>query len=144
MSRISRDEMLMQMALIAKQRSTCLRRQVGAVLTFEGRVLSIGYGGSPPGLPHCTPSTCNSETPCVATIHAESNTIAFAARHGIVTKGATLYTTASPCRECAKLLISAGIREVVFDELYRDVTPLHVLKDVGITVRHWRDGFFHG
>lgn len=134
MDRISRDEMLIEIALVVKQRSTCLRRKVGAVLAYEGRVLSIGYGGSPPGLPHCTPETCSAEKPCLATIHAEANSIAFAARNGIVTRGATLYTTASPCRECAKLLISAGIKRVVYDEEYRDLGPLELLCDVGIPV----------
>lgn len=135
MPRISRDEMLMGISLVVKQRSTCLRRQVGVVLALDGRVLSTGYNGAPSGVPHCTPEKCNAEKPCIDTIHAEANAIAFAARNGIVTKGASLFTTATPCRECAKLIINAGITEVVYDELYRDVSPIALLESVGIRVR---------
>ncbi len=136
--RISRDEMLMGIALVVKQRSTCLRRQVGAVLASEGRVISIGYNGAPSHVPHCTPAKCNQDTPCIDTIHAEANAIAFAARSGISTSGATLYTTASPCRECAKLLINAGIVAVAYDEEYRDTSPIQLLGSVGITVYQCR------
>lgn len=140
MPRISRDEMLMEIALIVKQRSTCLRRQVGAVLTKDGRVISTGYNGAPAGVPHCTPEKCNAEQPCIDTIHAEANAIAFASRYGYSTDGTTLYTTASPCRECAKLLINAGVTEVVYDDEYRDTSPLRLLTGVGIRVRQRRPG----
>lgn len=135
MTRISRDEMLMAIALVVKQRSTCLRRQVGAVLALDGRIISTGYNGAPSGVAHCTPNVCNAENPCVDTIHAEANAIAFAARNGISTRGASLYSTASPCRECAKLLINAGITEVVYNEEYRDTSPIDLLTGVGIRVR---------
>ena len=134
-TRISRDEMLMGIALVVKQRSTCLRRQVGAVVALDGRIISTGYNGAPSHVPHCTPAKCNETTPCLDTIHAEANAIAFAARNGISTNGASLFTTATPCRECAKLIINAGIIEVVYDELYRDVSPIALLESVGIRVR---------
>jgi len=135
--RISRDEMLMEIALVVKQRSTCLRRQVGAVLAIDGRVLSTAYNGAPSGVPHCTPATCNATNPCLDTIHAEANAVAFAAKHGIRTQGASLFSTASPCRECAKLLINAGIRIVVYDEEYRDTSPIVLLREAGIDVLRW-------
>ena len=138
MIRISREEMLMDMALVVRGRSTCLRRQVGAVLALDGRVLSSGYNGVPSGLPHCTPQTCNETTPCLLTIHAEQNAIAFAARHGVRTSDSTLYSTASPCLECAKLIINAGIRAVYYAEEYRDLRPVEILRSVGIIVQNLR------
>lgn len=137
MGRISRDKMLMDIALVVKQRSTCLRRQVGAVLALDGRIISTGYNGTPRGVPHCTPNVCNAEKPCVDTIHAEANTVAFAAQNAISTYGTVLYTTASPCRECAKLLINAGVVEVVYSEEYRDTSPITLLTGVGIRVRRF-------
>jgi len=134
MQRISRDEMLIEIAMIVKQRSTCLRRQVGAVLSRGGRVLSTGYGGAPAGVPHCTPDICGPKFPCLRTIHAEANCIAFAAQNGIATNDSTLYTTASPCVECAKLLINSGIIRVVYNEEYRDISPIALLRSVGISV----------
>jgi dCMP deaminase len=129
--------MLMEMALVVRQRSTCLRRQVGAVLAYDGRVLSTGYNGAPAGIPHCTPTNCNPTNPCLDTIHAEANAVAFASRHGIRTKDAALYTTASPCRECAKLLINAGIIQVFYAEEYRDISPIALLQQSGVTVVRW-------
>lgn len=138
--RISRDAMLMEMVSVVKKRSSCLRRQVGALLSLDGRVLSTGYNGAPSGMAHCTPATCNADRPCIDTIHAESNAIAFAARYGIRTEGSTLYTTASPCRDCAKLIINAGICCVVFDEFYRDTDPLRFLQRAKVNVGRWKNG----
>lgn len=120
LTRISRDELLGNIAKLVARRSTCLRLSVGAVLAQEGRIVSTGYNGAPAGLPHCEPETCGPGDICVRTVHAEANAIAFAAKNGISTEGATLYTTHSPCMECAKLLINAGIRRILFWELYRD------------------------
>lgn len=137
MERISRDRLLMDVALLFKERSTCLRRKVGAVLAREGRILSTGYGGAPAGVEHCSTENCTPDRPCLRTIHAEANAIAWAARSGIATVASTLYTTASPCIECAKLLINAGIWRVVYSEEYRDTTPILLLESVGIVVdRH--------
>lgn len=133
-ARIDRHDMLIRMAEIAAMRSTCLRLQVGAVIASEGRVLSIGYNGAPPGLPHCTPETCNPNSPCSRTIHAEANSIAFASRYGTGIRGATLYSTHSPCIECAKLIISAGIAAVYFRTPYRDRTPLDLLDQAKVMV----------
>lgn len=140
MNRISRDELLMDVALRFKRRSTCLRRQVGAVLAREGRILSTGYGGAPAGVPHCSEATCGPDKPCIRTIHAEANAIAFAARYGTPTDSTSIYTTASPCIECAKLIINAGIVRVVYDEEYRDTSPIHLLESVGVRVEKYRPG----
>lgn len=125
--RISRHVMMMRMAFAASERSTCQRRQVGAIIAREGRPLSIGYAGSPPGFPHCTPETCNSEKPCVNTTHAEANAIAWAARTGVSVEGATLYCTLSPCDSCAKLILAAGIGLVIFQDRYRIADPIALL-----------------
>lgn len=134
MTRLSRDEMLMEIALVVKQRSTCLRRQVGAVLAIDGRVISTGYCGAPAGVAHCNSETCGPSSPCTRTIHAEANAVAFAARHGVASEGAVLYATASPCIDCAKLIINAGVIRVVYREEYRDTSPIALLESVGIVV----------
>lgn len=132
--RITRDEMLMRMAMAARDRGTCLRRKVGALLARESRPLMSGYVGVPTGDLHCTPETCGPGKPCTRTIHAEANAIARAAREGIATDGTWLYTTASPCMECAKLILPAGIRVVVYYDEYRDMTPVEYLRNHGISV----------
>lgn len=126
--RITRPDMLMGMARLAAQRGTCLRRSVGAVIAREGRVLSLGYVGAPSGFAHCTPDICGPDKPCTRTIHAEANAIAFAAKEGIRIEGAVMYTTASPCNDCAKLIINSGIREVWYDEEYRVTEPIEMLR----------------
>ena len=134
MSRISREEMLMAIVRVVSCRSTCQRRRVGAVIARAGRVLSIGYNGVPSGMPHCTELTCTPDKPCTDTIHAEANAIAFAAKSGIPIQGATLYCSASPCLDCAKLIINSGIETVIFDDYYRVRDGLHLLIKAQITV----------
>lgn len=133
--RPSRDDMLMSIAKIVAQRSTCNRLHVGAVIATEGRIISLGYAGAPSGMPHCSPETCNVSLPCNRTLHAEANAIAWAARKGLPTEGATLYATHSPCHDvCAKLIINAGITRVVYDEKYRKTEGIDLLRSVGIQV----------
>lgn len=119
--RISRRDMLTDIATVVSRRSTCPRKSVGAIIVREGRVLSMGYNGAPAGLPHCHDVGClvGPDGGCTRTQHAEANAIAFAARHGIATNGAELWTTVSPCPSCAKLIINAGITDVYFMEQYR-------------------------
>lgn len=119
--RISRDQMLMEMAIIASKRSTCKRKQVGAIIAMDGRPISIGYAGAPRGLPHCLDVGClpGPDGGCIRTAHAEENAITFAARKGIATEGATLYCTVSPCPRCAGAIINAGIQKVEYLEEYR-------------------------
>jgi dCMP deaminase len=132
MNRISRDEMLMTIAEVVARRSTCCRKNIGAVLARDGRFFAPGYNGAPSGMPHCEPGTCNAANPCTRTIHAEANAIAFAARYGIATEGSTLYVTVSPCNDCAKLIINSGVVRVVFRERYRIDAPIKLLNDAGI------------
>lgn len=135
MERISRDQMLMEMAKTAAKRSTCQRRQVGAIIALDGRPISVGYAGSPPGFLHCTPETCTPESPCQNTTHAEANAIAWAARKGVAIEGATIYCTLSPCDSCAKLILAAGLVGVEFFEAYRLLEPLSLLMEGGVKVR---------
>jgi dCMP deaminase len=137
--RISRDSMLMEMAFIAAKRGTCERASVGAVIARAGRVISTGYVGAPPGASHCTDVGCviGKHNGCIRTVHAESNAIAYAARYGVSTEDATLYSTHSPCEPCAKLIIAAGIRRVVYTIDYRDRSGLELLSELGIEVEQW-------
>ena len=131
-ARFTRDELLIRVASLIAERSTCFRSRVGAVIAQEGRIISTGYNGTPSGLPHCSPNDCGPDTPCTKTVHAEANAIAFAARYGIATEGATLYTQLSPCNDCAKLIINSGIERVVFQDYYRDEMPVDLLARAGI------------
>lgn len=139
MDRISRDQALMESALIWQKRSTCLRLQVGAIVAFDGRTLATGYNGAPKWRPHCTPDICGPDKPCERTVHAEANCIAFAARHGIALIGSVMYTTDSPCKECAKLIINAGIARIVYLRAYRDDQPLVYLAESCIVVERYRE-----
>lgn len=131
MGRLTRDQMLMAMAHVAAARGTCNRLSVGAVITFESRPVSIGYNGAPSGAPHCG-NDCNEHNPCKNTIHAEDNAIRWARAFGTSLNGATIYITDSPCRECAKKIVEAGIRRVVYDRPYRDLASLGVLSQAGV------------
>lgn len=128
--RPSWDDYFMLLAKLAATRSTCFSRPVGAVIVREKRVLATGYNGAPPGTWHCTDEKkCywrqpENQTPGIEpkelsrAIHAEMNAIAHAARKGISIEGGTVYTTLSPCMNCFKVLISAGIKEVFFEHIY--------------------------
>ena len=137
MTRISRDEALIQIAHIMAQRSTCNRLQVGAVIARDGRVVSTGFNGAPSGLPHCTPENCNEHNPCTNTTHAEAGAIAHAARHGVALEGTTLYVTHQPCLDCAKLLINAGTKRVVYATPYRIQDGLNLLLQAGLEVSQY-------
>lgn len=135
--RISRDQMLMSIAEIVAQRSTCNRLQVGAVIAHQGRIISTGYAGAPSGLPHCSPDVCNIDSPCTRTVHAEAGAIAYAARSGIRVEGATLYCTHSPCHACAQLIINSGIKIVYFKTPYRKTEGIELLARARVTVYHF-------
>jgi dCMP deaminase len=129
---LSKDEVFMNIAHQLSQLGTCSRAQVGAVIIRDGRAISWGYNGAPPGLPHCI--HVGEVLPCEIATHAEANALAFAARQGISTDAATLYVTLSPCATCARLLIAAGIECVLYAEGYRDTTGIDVLGQAGIEV----------
>lgn len=133
--RITRDEMLMSMAHLASERGTCLRLKVGAILAVDSRVVSLGYNGSPPGQPHCTPETCNTFRPCTRTIHAEINAIEWAYKYGKINlSDCTLYVTDSPCINCAKEIVEAGILKVVYARQYRITEGIEWLLKNGVEV----------
>jgi len=118
-TRPSWDEYFMQIAKDAATRATCDRKHIGAVIVRDKAILSTGYNGAPRGLPHCDDAGHELvEGHCVRTVHAEANAIAQAAKNGVPIDGATLYTSASPCYDCFKLLINSGIVRVVYGEFY--------------------------
>lgn len=162
--RPSLDDTLMDVARVWSRRSTCGRLQVGAVLARDGKTISTGYNGAPSGEDPCgcqewvgtheiSPASLvrpsrnplasvlvNKGRRCERSVHAESNALVFAARHGVSTLGATMFCTASPCLACAGLMINAGIREVVYAEPYRDSAGIERLESAGIDVRRLGDG----
>ena len=117
----------------AATRSTCTRKHVGAVIVRDKTILSTGYNGSVRGLPHCEDDGCLVENDhCIATVHAEANAIIQAAKNGVAIGDAELYTTASPCWGCFKLIANSGIRRIYFGEFYRDERSRQVATELGI------------
>lgn len=121
--RASWDDYFMQMAETAASRATCDRKHVGAVIVVNKTIVSTGYNGSPRGMPHCDEvghemKDMGGRQSCVRTVHGEANALAQAARTGAKVEGGTLYTTASPCYDCLKLIINAGIVRIVCKEFY--------------------------
>ena len=126
--------------MVAK-RSTCLRREVGAILVKEKRILATGYNGAPAGLRHCEEVGCLRQDASVPSgmrhelcrgLHAEQNAIIQAAYHGIPIAGSTLYCTNKPCVICSKMVINAGIKKVIYEEGYEDPLADQMLKEAGI------------
>ena len=144
--RPSWDDYFMEIVEIIKTRSTCLRRQVGALIVKDKRILTTGYNGAPVGCRHCSeigclrdqlhvPSGQNHEL-CRA-IHAEQNAIVQAAYSGISVNGGTLYVTTQPCSLCAKMIINAGIQRVVYKGDYPDLLAMDLLKEANVTVEKY-------
>src|SRR5215470_10551857 len=133
MARSSWDQYFMDIAHQVATRATCDRKHVGALLVRDRMILSTGYNGSIRGMPHCDEVGHAMEGGhCVATIHAEANSVLQAARNGVRIEGADLYTTASPCWPCFKLISNAGIRRIVYGEFYRDERIFDVARQIGI------------
>lgn len=122
----------MRMALIWAENSYCSRRKVGAILVKDQMIISDGYNGTPSGFPNRCEDDNNASLPYV--LHAEANAITKVARSGNNSEGATLYVTASPCIECAKLIIQSGIIRVVYYEEYRITDGIDLLRKAGIKV----------
>jgi dCMP deaminase len=121
MGRSSWDQYFMDIATQVATRATCDRKHVGAVIVRDRTILSTGYNGSIRGMPHCDEVGHMMENGhCVATVHAEANAILQAAKNGVRIDGATLYTTASPCWPCFKLIANSGCVRIVYGEFYRD------------------------
>jgi len=131
--RVDWHQYFMNIARQVATRSTCDRKHVGAVVVRERTILSTGYNGSIRGMPHCDDVGHDLENDhCVATVHAEANAIIQAAKNGVQVDGAQIYTTASPCWNCFKLIANSGIREIYYGEFYRDEKSLKVAAEVGI------------
>lgn len=121
------------MAAIWSENSYCRRRQVGALIVRDNMIISDGYNGTPAGFPNICEEN---DVTFPYVLHAEANAITKVARSNNSSEGATLYVTASPCMECSKLIIQAGIKRVVFSDLYRIRDGLDLLQRAGIEVVH--------
>lgn len=131
--RLDWDHYFMEIAKVVATRGTCDRKHVGAVIVRDRRILSSGYNGSVAGMPHCDEvGHLMEDGHCVRTIHGEANAIIQAARNGVMLEGSTLYTTASPCWPCFKLISNSGIKKVVYGEFYRDDRIYDVAKAIDI------------
>ena len=120
-TRVGWHKYFMGVARVVATRSTCDRKQVGAVIVRDRTILSTGYNGSIRGMPHCDEAGHMMENGhCVATIHAETNAVLQAAKNGVRIDGSEIYTTASPCWNCFKMIANAGIRTIYFGEFYRE------------------------
>lgn len=146
MERPDNDTYFMKMAELVATRSTCLRRNVGAVVVKEKRVLTTGYNGAPKGLRHCAEVGCvrlqnhvesGTRHELCRGVHAEQNAVIQAAYFGVSIKDSTIYTTNFPCVMCAKILVNAGIREIVYKDDYVDELSRKVLSESGVAVRRF-------
>jgi dCMP deaminase len=133
----------MDIAFLVAKRSTCRRRQVGAIAVADKRILATGYNGAPSGLAHCLEVGCLREELGVASgerhelcrgLHAEQNVIIQAAYHGVSIRGATLYCTNLPCSICSKMLINAGVVNIVYQDGYADSMTEEMLQAAGVTL----------
>lgn len=144
MSRPSWHEYFMQITELVSTRATCLRRKVGAIIVRDRRILATGYNGPPENIVHCDerggclrdelkiPSGQRMELS--RAIHAEQNAIIQAAKMGISMQDSTLYVTTHPCFTCAKMLINAGIKEIIYKDGYPDEFAMAILKEAGVEV----------
>lgn len=148
MTRPSWESYFMEITRVVATRSTCLRRQVGALLVRDKRILSSGYNGSPRGLEHCLEVGCLREELGIPSgqrqelcrgLHAEQNAIVHAAYHGINIAGSTLYVTHQPCITCAKMIINAGIEKVIYSGEYPDQRSVELLSQAGISLVPFSD-----
>lgn len=128
------DRRYLRMTAIWAENSYCMRRKVGAIIVKDKMIISDGYNGTPAGFENVCEDENGITKPYV--LHAEANAITKVARSNNSSEGATLYVTASPCVECAKLIIQAGIKRVVFNELYRITDGIDLLVRAGIECVH--------
>ena len=143
--RASWDEYFMSIAQVVATRSTCPRKYVGSVIVRNRTILSTGYNGSIRGMPHCSDvGHMMEDNHCVATIHAEANAIIQAAKNGVRIEGSEIYTTASPCWSCFKLIANAGLRTIYYGEFYRDTRSVDVAAQLGIHLIDLSHGAIRG
>jgi len=143
MNRPTWDEYFMDIARLVASRSTCLRRQVGAVMVKDKNILATGYNGTPSGIRHCSEVGCLRQQMNVPSgerhelcrgLHAEQNAIIQAAKHGVNIDGAVLFCTHSPCIICAKMLINSGVKRIVCSDGYPDPLASSMLDEAGVIV----------
>ncbi|MBN2483398.1 MAG: cytidine/deoxycytidylate deaminase family protein [Candidatus Omnitrophica bacterium] len=141
------EQYFMKAADLVSERSTCLRRQVGAVLVKDKRILATGYNGAPSGVSHCEVSGCLRQKLKVPSgqrhelcrgLHAEQNVLLQAALHGVSVKGSVLYVTCVPCSICAKMIINAGIKEVFYKDSYPDEMAESFLKEAKVKLKKYK------
>lgn len=131
------DRRYLRMAAIWAENSYCQRRKVGAIIVKDSMIISDGFNGTPSGFENVCEDEAGFTKPYV--LHAEANAITKVARGNNSSDGATLYITASPCMECSKLIIQAGIKRVVYNELYRITDGLDLLQRAGVECVHIAD-----
>ena len=143
-SRPDWDEYFLEISALVAQRSTCLRRKVGALVVKDRRILATGYNGTPSGIKHCSQVGCLRDKLKIPSgekhelcrgLHAEQNVLLQASLHGVSLRDSVLYVTHQPCIICTKMIINAGIREVVMSGSYPDAMALSFLKEAKIKVR---------
>jgi len=138
----------MQIAHLVKTRATCPRRQVGAVIVQERRIVATGYNGAPRGLAHCPedgphkdwPEGCMRAGHCIRSLHAEQNALLQAAMIGVACQNATMYVTCQPCNTCAKMIINAAISRVIYEGDYPDEFSLELFRESGLELLRFTDG----
>ncbi len=135
------QDYFLQITYTVAQRSTCLRRKVGAIAVLDNRILATGYNGTPQGITHCAATGCLRIKENVPSgerhdicrgLHAEQNVIIQAAQTGVSLRGATLYCTTQPCLICTKMLINSGIKEIYYTNPYHDALALEMLEEAKI------------
>ena len=146
--RRSWDHYFMDIAYLVAQRSTCLRRKVGAIAVKDKRILATGYNGAPSGIQHCEEAGCLRQQMSIPSgqrqeicraVHAEQNVIVQAAKHGISLDGAELYCTTLPCITCAKMLLNVGIRCIYVVEGYPDALTEILIREAGMGLTRLED-----
>lgn len=148
MERPSWDSYFMQIAHLVKTRATCPRRQVGAVIVRDRRILATGYNGAPRGLSHCPeggpendwPNGCMRAGHCIRSLHAEQNALLQAAFIGVACEGASIYVTCQPCNSCAKMILNAGITKVIYEGDYPDDFSLELFREGELDVSRYVEG----
>lgn len=144
-NRMGLDEYFMRVARLVSRRSTCIRRPVGAIVVKNKRILTTGYNGAPRNLRHCMEVGCIRDQMGIRSgerhelcrgVHAEQNAIIQAAVFGTPLEGGTIYTTTFPCVMCSKIIINAGLQEIVYAQGYADDLSKELLDESGIILRH--------
>jgi dCMP deaminase len=150
MTRPHLDEYFMDIAKVVARRSTCIRRQIGAVIVNpDNMIIATGYNGAPRGMKHCLDLGCLRDKLSIASgtqqqicraVHAEQNAIIQATGNGKDLRGSTMYCLVSPCVICAKLIINAGIKEIVFTDEYTEALGWEMLAEARVSLRRFTNG----